>query len=152
MKKISFWMLYFAGIGCFFLLAVHKLGPQGASVYMECPADAYGFTIQVHNQWGESLKGVSFQLYGTKDSTMPLSYFKQYYTDNKKTPQTYVETTTQRAGQLHFYGLAEGTYYLEETDVPKGYQVLKERIAIYVDQDSTKQGIDYYIINGTVKK
>lgn len=156
MKKAIFGFFYLLFISMGLYLANHKFTGKSVSVYTEHPEALYGFTIQVQNHLGECIEGVSFQLYGLRDGTVPLSYINHTYQngeriDSVKGKDIYIETTTKKNGKLHFYGLEEGCYYLEETAVPKGYQVLEQRIAVYVDKHSTEQGIDYYVINGKIK-
>ena len=156
MKKaiFSFFYLVFISIGLYFVN--HTFTGKSVSVYTEHPEELYGFTIQVQNHLGECIEGVSFQLYGLRDSTVPLSYINHNYQNGEristlKGDDIYIETTTKKNGNLHFYGLEEGFYYLEETKVPKEYQVLKQRIEVYVDKYSAENGIDYYVINGKIK-
>lgn len=152
MKKTVFWILYLMAISFGFYAVNHRFTQKEASVYLEYPEETYGFTMQVQNHLGKAIAGVSFQLYEYRDSTVPISYLKRAYVTQEKIDTTYVKTTTKCNGLLHFYGLQEGIYYLEETDVPQGYQVLKERIMICVDEKTTEEGIDYYVINGGMKK
>ncbi len=50
------------------------------------------------------------------------------------------EGVTPDSGKLRIQGLAEGTYYLTETQQPDGYNILKEAIKIVIDKDG---GITY---------
>ena len=96
-----------------------------------------------------SLKGAQFKLYkdngGTKGD--PVKLMKNgdgiYYQDDTTTsPVEYVETTAD--GKLTIKGLKEGTYYLEETKAPAGYNGLKGEIKVeitnvkYDENDKTK--------------
>lgn len=45
------------------------------------------------------------------------------------------KVTTPSSGKLRIQGLAEGTYYLTETQQPAGYNILKEAIKIEIDKD-----------------
>lgn len=151
MKKIGFWIIYFIVISIAFYMIKHGFSEKEASVWTLEQNETYGFTIQVQNHLGETISGVSFHLYEYRESTVPLRYLKQEYVSSDKKVTTFLETTTRKNGILHFYGLKEGIYYLEETGVPLGYQLLTERITIRVDKDSSKEGIDYYIVNGGLK-
>lgn len=152
MKTVRLWILYFLVMSVCFCSVNHAFAGKETMIYKEYPEGDYGFTVQVHNHLGESVEGISFQLYGSHESTVPLSYLQRQYEKNETVDTTYVKTTTSRNGQLHFYGLEEGVYYLKEVEVPEEYQVLKERIRICVNEESTKEGIDYYIVNGERKK
>lgn len=97
-----------------------------------------------------SLKGAQFKLYkdneGTKGDAVKLMKDGDggvYYQDDKTTsPVEYVETTAD--GKLTIKGLKEGTYYLEETKAPAGYNGLKGEIKVditnvkYDETDKTK--------------
>lgn len=84
-----------------------------------------------------SLKGAQFKLYkdneGTKGDAVKLMKNGDgvYYQDDKTTsPVEYVETTAD--GKLTIKGLKEGTYYLEETKAPAGYNGLKGDIKVEI--------------------
>lgn len=84
-----------------------------------------------------SLKGAQFKLYkdneGTKGDAVKLIKNGDgvYYQDDKTTsPVEYVETTAD--GKLTIKGLKAGTYYLEETKAPAGYNGLKGDIKVEI--------------------
>ena len=153
MKKTWFWITYLVLLSVVFHALQHSFNQKEISVFQLNQEETYGFTIQVQNHLGESVSGVSFHLYDSRESTIPLRYLNQsYVASNKEEITVYLETTTRKNGILHFYGLPEGTYYLEETKVPGGYQLLENRITVRVDELSSEAGVDYYIINGRLKK
>lgn len=85
-----------------------------------------------------SLKGAQFKLYkdneGTKGAAVKLIKNGDgvYYQDDKTTsPVEYVETTAD--GKLTIKGLKAGTYYLEETKAPVGYNGLKGDIKVEIN-------------------
>ncbi len=59
--------------------------------------------------------------YGTKDSTVDNIY------RHAKTGETGVEMVTGKTGIIVVQGLANGTYYFEETEAPEGFNKLTER-------------------------
>lgn len=59
--------------------------------------------------------------YGTKDSTVDNVY------RHAKTGETGVEMVTGTTGKIVVQGLANGTYYFEETEAPDGFNKLTER-------------------------
>ena len=59
--------------------------------------------------------------YGTKDSTVDNVY------RHAKTGETGVEMVTGKTGNIIVQGLANGTYYFEETEAPEGFNKLTER-------------------------
>ena len=59
--------------------------------------------------------------YGTKDSTVDSIY------RHAKTGETGVEMVTGKTGIIVVQGLANGTYYFEETEAPEGFNKLTER-------------------------
>lgn len=152
MKKAWFWIIYFMAISIAFHIIGNAFSQKEATVWTSEQNETYGCTIQVQNHLGEAVSGVSFHLYEQRESTVPLRYLNQSYIAQDEKIEVFLETTTRSNGILHFYGLKEGIYYLEETGVPKGYQLLKERITIRVDAHSSESGIDYYIVNGGLKK
>ena len=70
-----------------------------------------------------------------------------YIKDNVKTfalegtkPDVKVTATTDAEGILTFTGLAAGSYVLEETEAPAGYNKLKNKIYITVTPGTTEEG------------
>jgi len=59
--------------------------------------------------------------YGTKDSEVDNVY------RHAKTGETGVEMVTGKTGKIVVQGLANGTYYFEETEAPEGFNKLTER-------------------------
>ena len=151
MKKGWFWFFYLLGICIVIGLLKNTFTEKEAVLWVSDQDENYGFTIQVENHLGEALQGVSFHLYEYRDSSAPLRYLDRLYISGEESVETSLETSTHRNGILHFYGLKEGVYYLEETAVPNGYRVLENRITIKVDEKSTEDGVDYYIVNGALK-
>lgn len=82
----------------------------------------------------KKLKDAVFVLYKL-DETNNKKYYKQNagskveWVENKATatPQT-----TDENGKATFKGLEEGTYYLEEIKAPKGYNTLKDPVAVEI--------------------
>ena len=104
----------------------------------------YQITLEKVDKDGNKLKGAKFKLYdaktggneipvvlvtgdndpanyGTKDSTVDNVY------RHAKTGETGVEMITGTTGKIVVKGLANGTYYFEETDAPEGFNKLTGR-------------------------
>ena len=56
---------------------------------------------------------------------------------------------TDENGLAYFVGLEAGTYYLEETKAPEGYQILDGRAKLEIDADLETGDVEYRL-NGTV--
>ena len=99
----------------------------------------YGIPVFKHTGTGENKKalaGAEFKLYTDAECTDALKFTKNV--DNK---YRYDETngnttlTSLADGMINIEGIKEGTYYLKETKAPKGYNLLKDTIAITIDAD-----------------
>ena len=87
------------------------------------------------------LSGATFVLYKYDTDNTTKLYYK--YTAATETAPAKVEwvtdasdgtsKTTDDTGAASFDGLADGTYYLEETEAPEGYNKLDEDVAVTVD-------------------
>ncbi len=60
-------------------------------------------------------------------------------TDEEKAAANF-EAATIAAGDVKIFGLAAGTYYLEETNAPAGYNILTARVAVTVGEEVTIPG------------
>lgn len=100
--------------------------------------DVFSFNIVINkydsNNTDTKLAGAKFVLKNAEG---------KYYTYNTSTGKVeWVadkaqadEVTTNADGAAHFYGLAAGTYYLEETAAPAGYNQLTKDITIVLDKN-----------------
>ncbi|MBQ2775436.1 MAG: LPXTG cell wall anchor domain-containing protein, partial [Clostridia bacterium] len=82
----------------------------------------------------KKLAGATFKLY-KKDGDNKL-----YYVNTNDTitwaAQGGTEYTTDDLGEVVFAGLGDGTYYLEETAAPTGYNLLKDAIEVVISDDT----------------
>lgn len=84
------------------------------------------------------LKNATFKLYDSNNAIINLVkpneteevYRKALVTE----ASTIQEITTTNTGEFTIQGLAPGTYYLEETEAPKGYNKLTSKITIKIDK------------------
>ena len=98
------------------------------------------------NNESTKLANATFVLYKkvtTEDASEATKmYYKWNKTENKvgwvtdKTQAT--SKTTDSKGAASFDGLADGTYYLEETAAPTGYNLLEEPVEVVVNGENTE--------------
>lgn len=128
-------------------------------------ADVYTYTIPVlkyttlKDGTEKKLSGAKFKLYRGSKNVNNIAKFdsnNNTYTYNSK--GTVEELESGADGYVNIQGLAAGTYMLEETKAPDGYNKLKDPITITVNQKSNQKsdGTKEIIANnvdatGTVK-
>ena len=88
---------------------------------------------------GTKLAGAKFKLYYETDNTK--YYVKEVTDDNTIKSWTYTENealelTTNNNGNITVKGLKEGTYYLEETEAPDGYNKLTAPVKVDIANKS----------------
>ena len=117
----------------------------------------YNIDIVKYTQDGEQnvrLNGAKFNLYdaatnGNKYNFVGTAGKYTICTDSSCVHESHAEKLeTDAQGNLLLQGLDEGTYYLEETDAPEGYNKLSARTEIVINE---KSGAEDQVINGVVK-
>lgn len=83
----------------------------------------YDFELVKTNEAKEELTGAKFRLYDAQGKEISLVKVEDYYRP-AKAGETGVEI---EAGRVMVKGLASGTYFLEETKAPEGYNQLTSR-------------------------
>ena len=103
----------------------------------------YGIPVFKHTGTEENkqaLEGAEFKLYTDANCT-EANVLK--FTKNSDNKYRYDETAgnatlvSRNDGMINIEGIKEGTYYLKETKAPKGYNLLKNAIAITIDANGT---------------
>ena len=107
-------------------------------------ATVYTFQLNVTKVDGTDnqtqLSGAKFKLYYGTDNTK--HYVKEVTDDHTikswtTTESEALELTTDNNGNITVKGLKEGTYYLEETEAPDGYNKLTAPVKVEITNDST---------------
>lgn len=98
----------------------------------------YGIPVFKHTGTGENkqaLAGAEFELYTDAKCTEAnaLKFTKNDAGKYRYDEQGKVTLTSLNNGMIEIEGIKEGTYYLKETKAPKGYNLLKDAIAITID-------------------
>lgn len=101
----------------------------------------YDFDLVKVDTEGKTLSGARFKLYNAQTGGEEIELIKitnndgtSFYRPIKagETADSYIE-----AGSVSIKGLAQGTYYLEETKAPDGYNQLTARVAVTLNGDLT---------------
>ncbi len=99
----------------------------------------YDTSTLVGNDYeGSALAGAILGVYYDEDCTEPVyRYVGQGFDDSKKRAYT---VTSGDDGYAIFYGLAEGTYYVRETEAPSGYKISDEVLEAALGEDLNDAG------------
>lgn len=96
----------------------------------------YSFNLVKTNSKNEILSGAEFELYDAATEGTKIGVVKE--SDGVYRVAVAGETAEViKAGNVTIKGLAEGTYYLEETKAPEGYNRLNTRQPVEVNANST---------------
>lgn len=97
---------------------------------------------------GDCLDGAKFQLRTAKDQpTTALKFTSDGTGYVKADSQTVTSSSdTIEAGEVNVRGLGNGTYYLVETEAPKGYNALSDAVEIEISTDES--GAKVLKVNG----
>lgn len=98
----------------------------------------YAFTLKKEKEDKTELTGAKFELRTNEtDSDSAINFVadgkKENYVKADSTATT--ASKTIEAGNVNIRGIKSGTYYLVETEAPKGYNVLDHAITIVIDED-----------------
>lgn len=85
------------------------------------------------------LAGAKFKLYSTKDGTTPIELVQKTGEQNYRRALMseagiITEITTDETGKFNIQGFKPGTYWLEESAAPKGYNKLAKRIEVKIGE------------------
>lgn len=123
-------------------------GGTGKSTPSEAEVYTFNFKLLKQDENRQPLSGAKFELYGSKtenneaviDTSKKLSFVKETTSDNSNLYRksiadetgttTIIESATDGYAQIK--GLEEGTYFLRETEAPKGYNKLIGDIKIVI--------------------
>ena len=109
----------------------HTTEPSTTTTY------TYEFDVVKTKSNSELLDGAEFKLYTSNDSTTPLKFtvINGVY---KVDPNGETDTIVVKNGKARIEGLDLGTYYLEETKNPAGYNKLTSRVSFTVKKDGNR--------------
>lgn len=96
----------------------------------------YDILIKKTDENNNFLNGAGFKLYDAEEGGNQITVAKDntgYYVDKDSDEEIMIDS----ADGVNVRGLAPGTYYLEETTVPDGYNKLDKREPVNVIKDST---------------
>lgn len=108
-----------------------------------------GLKIIKTDENGKLLEGIKFTLKNSADGFVTARGSKGRYTYNGL-EDTGTEFTTDGRGEIFVSGLLWGTYYLNETNAPKGIVGIKDKM-VNVDADSHNQTIELKLENRSEK-
>ena len=88
------------------------------------------------------LANAKFKLYNSETSETPIDLVQKNGTQDYRRALvgesgTITEITTDNTGKFNIQGFKPGTYWLEESAAPKGYNKLAKRIKIELNEDGT---------------
>lgn len=131
-------------------------GAKGKTADATTTTYTYGFDLvkttlvgDKENQVHKLLNGAAFMLYDAKEGGSEIKLIQQadgsYHPLVGEKIATNLIDMTQTA-KVRINGLDNGTYYLEEVQAPAGYNKVKERIEVKIENanlDATVKGTDY---------
>ena len=98
------------------------------------------FKYTMENKTKTGLAGAKFSLYTDNNNAVgSIINFKNNGNEYRYTEDTEGTTTTLQSptdGNFNIKGLKAGTYWLKETEAPKGYNTLAEPIKIVIEQNT----------------
>ncbi|NEG56033.1 SpaH/EbpB family LPXTG-anchored major pilin [Bifidobacterium platyrrhinorum] len=139
-------------------------GPSEENIGESTPSETHSYTFNFNlkkfykNDQNEdkALEGAKFQLLSS-DKTTAISLVAK--SDNVYRPAAtsdadadkVTEVETPASGNIEFTGLKEGTYYLQETFAPNGFNKLSDpvEVKIVADIDQTTGALKGWTVNGS---
>lgn len=135
----------------------NKTSNEAVTQTYTCGIPVFKYTTKFTGETG--LAGAEFKLYAD-DKTTEIELIK---TDNtaKATYRTFMTgddatkkatIKTDKSGKFDITGLKLGTYYLQETKAPDGYNILKSKIKVVIKKDADGKPAIYVNNNDTQKQ
>lgn len=130
-------------------------GEGSETTWDETKTFTYQFDLVKTKTDNTVLNGAEFKLYDAKTEGNEIALIDEgngvyrVATAAEKAAEGFVSATI-KAGKVTIKGLDSGTYYLEETKAPAGYNVLAERVEVKIDHanlTATVEG-DTYVSGG----
>lgn len=102
--------------------------------------ETHDFLVKKTDEDGQFLDGAGFKLYDARTGGNQIKVKLDntgYYVDQSRTADASVEILVDKENGVNVRGLKPGTYYLEETTTPAGYNTLTAREAVVISEGAT---------------
>lgn len=112
-------------------------------------ANVYTTEFNIYKYTGENtaLAGAKFKIYTEETEGTPLNFYADgtdYYFSPTDGEGTVNEITTNDTGTFSIKGLKKGTYFIEESQAPSGYNPLPARVQLDIEEGTEEPKVIKY--------